>query len=200
MTATVTMQTREQRMRTVMAIGPFVTETIVAGGRGYARTNGGPWRLQDSTTSTTSVRRAGAGLMAQVMSGMHLHLLPDRRENGRLIGVYEVVTVPPPGAPASAHALTMTCTYDKATSLPLTCANAFVTETFGGWNDPHNRIDVPIVTAPTQSPIFFPTPTPAASPSPAALPSPIESPTPAAMPSASPLALPSASAPASPSA
>jgi hypothetical protein len=40
----------------------------------------------------------------------------------------------------------MTCTYDKGTYLPRTCANGFVSDAFTNWNDPANAIVVPQVT------------------------------------------------------
>ena len=142
-----------RRTKAVIAMGSMMNEMVAADGRMYTRMNGGDWNV-------TNLPAGGALMTDAAMKSMtdptQFHMLPDRVENGTTVGAYEVTAPVPPGAPAGIVLPPLSCTYDKTTYLPRTCTVQTMTETFEGWNDPANVVDVPVV----------PTPAPAASPHP----------------------------------
>lgn len=137
---------RAQKRTKVVDTDPVwgvVTEMIFADGRGYTRT-GGEWRVLQPRN-----RPAGEPSPAQTFLNMvKITPLPDRVENGVTVGAYQMDMHPPTVTPSMEMPVTFTCTYDKATYLPRSCRNDVVTETFEGWNDPANVVDVPVVAAP----------------------------------------------------
>ena len=133
-----------RRTKLVLAIGSMLNEVVAADGRMYTRMNGGDW---------TVAALPAAGLMTEsAMKAMadpaQLRMLPDRVENGTTVGVYQATPVFPPGMAASANPTPLTCTYDKTTYLPRTCTYQTMTQTFEGWNDPANVVEVPVVPSP----------------------------------------------------
>ncbi|HEY0383509.1 MAG TPA: hypothetical protein VGC72_15065 [Candidatus Elarobacter sp.] len=141
---TITVVPAQKRTKGVMAMGTTVNEMVMADGRAYSRINGGEWRITETPP--------GAGFTDTVLKAMgdpsKFRLLPDRIENGTAVGVYEVTTPLPAGMPAGITIPPLTCTYDKSTYLPRTCIFQTMTQTFEGWNDPANVIDVPVVASP----------------------------------------------------
>ena len=144
MGGTVVVLIPQKRSKATIAMGPMVNDVVMADGRMYARLNGGDWHVSDPP--------AGGGLaeasLKKMVDPANIRILPDRVENGTTVGVYEMTPSLPPGAPASMATTPMTCTYDKTTYLPRTCTFQTMTQTFEGWNDPANTIDVPVVASP----------------------------------------------------
>lgn len=132
-----------KRLRLVMSGGPTVSESISSDGNVYTRVNGGPWSVHAIAADETS----DPGIVQSMLDATRVRSLPDRTEDGRVLGVYEITLAPAIGA-APTSVSTMTCTYDKGTYLPRTCANGYVSDAFTNWNDPANAIVVPQVTAP----------------------------------------------------
>jgi hypothetical protein len=129
--------------RTKMAgiMGATSSEMVMAGGRMYTRTNGGAWAVADAAAGT----EYGDTVLKAMADPSKIRMLPDRVEGGATIGVYEVTPPLPPGMPAGIAVPPLTCTYDKTTYLPHTCTVQGMTQTFEGWNDPANVVDVPVV-------------------------------------------------------
>lgn len=141
---TMTVVPAQKRSKVVESSWGIVTETIFADGRGYRRVNAGDWQVLDPPH-----RAPGAPSAAQAFLDMtKITPLPDRVENGAAVGAYQMALHHPAVTPSMEMPVTFTCTYDKTTYLPLACANDTVTETYEGWNDPANVIDVPLVAAP----------------------------------------------------
>jgi len=134
----------QKRTKATIAMGPMVNEVVMADGRMYARMNGGDWHVSD----TPAAAGFGDAAIKKMVDPASIHVLPDRVENGTTVGVYETTPPVPPGAPATTAIPVMTCTYDKTTYLPRTCTFQTMTQTFEGWNDPANTIDVPVVASP----------------------------------------------------
>jgi hypothetical protein len=137
---------RAQKRTKVVDTDPVtgvVTETVFADGRAYTRTSGGDWRLVDRPRPATD----DPSPAKKFWDMTKITPLPDRVENGVTVGAYQM-DMHLPVTTQSTETLTFTCTYDKSTYLPRTCGNDVVTETFEGWNDPANVIDVPVVAAP----------------------------------------------------
>jgi hypothetical protein len=143
MGGTITVVVPAKRTKAVVAMGPMMTEMVSADGHMYARMNGADWRVVDSTGSSF----ADVALKSLV-DPSRFRILPDRVENGTTVGAYELIPALPPGAPASTQLPPATCTYDKTTYLPRTCTIQTMTQTFEGWNDPANVVDVPVVASP----------------------------------------------------
>ena len=133
-----------KRTKAAIAMGTMMNEMVAADGRMYTRMNGGDWHVGDMP--------AGGGLTDSALKAMtdpsRFRVLADRVENGTTVGVYEVTPLVPPGAPAGFAIPPLSCTYDKATYLPRTCEIQGFTQTFEGWNDPANVVDVPVVASP----------------------------------------------------
>jgi hypothetical protein len=137
-----------KRLRLVMAGGSVVTESISADGKVYSRINGSPWTVQD-ISSTAS---ADPGLVQSLMAATRTRALPDRSEDGLTLGVFQTTLAPAIGEPHTAVQQILTCTYDKATFLPRTCADGYTSYAFTGWNDPANAIVVPVAATPRTTP------------------------------------------------
>jgi hypothetical protein len=137
-----TIEVPTKRLRLVMSGGTTVSESISADGNTYTRINGGPWTVHAIAADETS----DPGIVQSMLDATRVHPLPDRTDDGRVVGVYEITLAPAVGA-GQTSASTMTCTYDKATYLPRTCANGFVSDAFTNWNDSANAIVVPQVSA-----------------------------------------------------
>ncbi|HEY6233781.1 MAG TPA: hypothetical protein VIW69_01595 [Candidatus Elarobacter sp.] len=133
-----------RRTKAVIAMGSMMNEMVGADGRMYTRMNGGDWHVSDLP--------AGGGMTDAALKAMtdpsQFHVLPDRVENGTTVGVYEVTPPAPPGMPAGSAMPPLSCTYDKTTYLPRACTFQNLTQTFEGWNDPANVVDVPVVASP----------------------------------------------------
>jgi hypothetical protein len=141
-----TIEVPTKRLRLVMSAGSTVSESVSADGNTYTRLNGGPWSVHTIAADDSS----DPGIVQSMLDATRVRPLPDRTEDGHVLGVYEVTLAPAIGA-GQTSASTMTCTYDKATYLPRTCANGFVSDAFTNWNDPANAIVVPQV-SPTPRP------------------------------------------------
>ncbi|HTW85768.1 MAG TPA: hypothetical protein VMD91_16985 [Candidatus Sulfotelmatobacter sp.] len=141
---TMTVEVPTKRMRLIMAGGTVVSESISADGKVYTRMNGGAWSVHDLAPDASS----DPGMVQSMLDATHIRALPDRTEDGKVLGVYQITLAPPVGTTPQSIQAAMTCTYDKATYLPRTCANGFISEAFTGWNDPANTIVVPAVSSP----------------------------------------------------
>lgn len=142
MAGTITVVTPTKRTKAMMAMGPMMTEMVSADGRMYMRLNGADWRTVDAPGGSFS-----DAALKSLADPSKYRILPDRVENGTTVGVYEMMPTLPPGAPAGAQT-PLTCTYDKTTYLPRNCTYQNLTQTFEGWNDPANVVDVPVVASP----------------------------------------------------
>jgi hypothetical protein len=142
---TITVMVPQKRTKAVVAMGTTVNEMVMADGHTYSRINGGEWR-------PTEAPGGGAGFADSVLKAMgdpsKFRVLPDRMENGTAVGVYEVTVPLSAVMPAGMTVPPLTCTYDKVTYLPRVCTIQSMTQTFEGWNDPANVIDVPVVASP----------------------------------------------------
>ncbi len=138
---TLTVRPAQKRSKVVESSWGIVTEMIFADGRGYRRVNDGDWHVLDLPP-----RAPGAPSPAKAFLDMtKITPLPDRVENGVTVGAYQMEMRFPAITPTESVAFT--CTYDKTTYLPRACANNTSTQTFEGWNDPANIIDIPVVAA-----------------------------------------------------
>ena len=145
MAGTITVLVPAKRTKALVAMGPMTSEVVMADGRMYVRMNGGDWRVNDTLPGGNFADAA----LKQLSDPAKFRVLPDRVENGTTVGVFEIPPPQPPGAPApSATATPIACTYDKTTYLPRSCAFQTMTQTFEGWNDPANVVDVPVVASP----------------------------------------------------
>ncbi|MDQ6944279.1 MAG: hypothetical protein M3169_17415 [Candidatus Eremiobacteraeota bacterium] len=144
MGGTITVLVPAKRTKAVVAMGPMMSETVSADGKMYARMNGADWRIMDVPPGGDFT----AAALKSLNDPSKFRILPDRVENGRTLGVYEMTPPPPPGASATTQMPSLTCTYDKTTYLPRTCSFQTMTQTFEGWNDPANVVDVPVVASP----------------------------------------------------
>jgi hypothetical protein len=144
MAGTVTVVVPAKRTKALVAMGPMISEVVMADGRMYMRMNGGDWRVNDTPPGGNFADAA----LKQLSDPAKFHMLPDRVENGTTVGVYEIPAPQPTGAAPSTAATPITCTYDKTTYLPRACTFQTMTQTFEGWNDPANVIDVPVVGSP----------------------------------------------------
>jgi hypothetical protein len=133
-----------RRTKAVMAMGSMLNELVAADGRMYTRTNGGDWRVADLPPGGVVTDAA----IRSMTDSTQFRILADRVENGTTVGVFEVTPASPPGMPVSANSTPVSCTYDKTTYLPRTCTYQMLTQTFEGWNDPANVVDVPVVASP----------------------------------------------------
>ncbi len=136
----------KQRMKMLMTMGPMVVEGVTADGLTYVRVNGGEWRRQEMPAGGES--GTPLSLIKRIANAQSIRPLPDRTENGIVVGVYEVAAPAMPGASPSAPLQPLTCTYDKTSSLPRACENAMLTMKYEGWNDPANVVDVPVIASP----------------------------------------------------
>jgi len=143
MAGTVTVVVPAKRTKALVAMGPMTSEVVMADGRMYVRMNGGDWRVNDSLSGNFADQA-----LKQLSDPAKFHMLPDRVENGTTVGVYEIPPPMPPGAAPSTTATPITCTYDKTTYLPRSCTLQTMTQTFEGWNDPANVVEVPVVASP----------------------------------------------------
>lgn len=141
---TITVIVPTRRTKSVVAMGSMMNESVIADGRMYTRMNGGDWRVTDVPGAAGM---AGAAVKA-MSDPSKVRVLPDRVENGTTVGVYELTPPAPPNAPAGYVPTTISCTYDKTTYLPRTCTYHNLTQTFEGFNDPANVVDVPVVASP----------------------------------------------------
>jgi hypothetical protein len=141
---TVTVMVPAKRSKLLVAVGPMVSEAVMADGRMYMRMNGGDWRLNDTPGGGSFADAA----LKQLSDPAKFRMLPDRVENGTTVGVYEIPRPVPPGAAPGAAPAPVTCTYDKTTYLPRACTVQTITQTFEGWNDPANVVNVPVVASP----------------------------------------------------
>jgi hypothetical protein len=132
-----------RRTKIVVVMGSMINESVGADGRMYTRINGGDWHVVDLPPSNGMTEAA----LQSTADASRIRILPDRVENGTTVGVYEVTPAVAGAASASAKQ-PMSCTYDKATYLPRTCTVQTVTQTFEGWNDAANVVDVPVVASP----------------------------------------------------
>jgi hypothetical protein len=144
MAGTITVVVPTKRTKAMVAMGPMMTEMVSADGKMYVRLNGAEWRTVDAPGGGTFSDMA----LKTMADPSKLRILPDRVENGTTVGVYEMTPVLPPGAPASTQMSPLTCTYDKTTYLPRSCTFQTMTQTFEGWNDPANTVDVPVIASP----------------------------------------------------
>jgi hypothetical protein len=144
MGGTITVIVPTNRTKAVIAMGSMMNEMVMADGRTYMRSNGGDWRATDSMPGAAMAQSA----LKTMSDPSKFHVLPDRVENGTTVGVYEVTPPAPPGAPAGFVVPALSCTYDKSTYLPRTCTYQSLTQTFEGFNDPANVVDVPVVGSP----------------------------------------------------
>ena len=144
MAGTIVVSIPQKRSKATIAMGPMISDVVMADGRMYGRINGADWHVSDVPQG------AGFGdtALKEMVDPASIRVLPDRVENGTTVGVYEMTPTLPPGAPPSAGTGPVTCTYDKTTYLPRTCRFQTMTQTFEGWNDPANVIDVPVVASP----------------------------------------------------
>jgi hypothetical protein len=152
---TVTVMIPQKRTKALMAFGTTTNEVVLADGRMYMRTNGGDWRENDTPAGGGFTNMAS---FKSIADAAKIRLLPDRVENGMTVGVYETTPPAPPGMPAGITVPTMTCTYDKTTHLPRTCTIVSMTQTFEGWNDPANVVEVPVVPGASPAPAASPHP------------------------------------------
>jgi hypothetical protein len=133
-----------KRTKAAIAMGTMMNEMVAADGRMYTRMNGGDWHVSDMP--------AGGGMTDSALKALtdpsRFRVLADRVENGATVGVYEVTPPLPPGAPAGVTVPPLSCTYDKMTYLPRTCEIQGFMQTFEGWNDPANVVDLPVVASP----------------------------------------------------
>jgi hypothetical protein len=143
MGGTITVVVPTKRTKAVVAMGPMMTEMVSADGQMYARMNGADWRVVNSPGGSF----ADVALKS-LADPSRFRILPDRVENGTTVGAYELIPALPPGASANMQLPPVTCTYDKTTYLPRTCTAQSMTQTFEGWNDPANVVDVPVVASP----------------------------------------------------
>jgi hypothetical protein len=134
-----------RRTKGVVAIGSMMNEMVAADGRMYMRMNGGDWTVADLPASGGLMSDAR---MKSMTDPTRFHMLPDRVENGTTVGAYEMTIPALPGAPAGMVLPPFSCTYDKTTYLPRTCTVQTMTQTFEGWNDTANVVDVPVIAAP----------------------------------------------------
>lgn len=141
MGGTVTVIVPTKRTKAAYAMGAMLGEVVMADGRMYARTNGGDWHVTDSPPTIGMAE----GAVKAMTDPSRIHVLPDRVENGTTVGVYEVTPPAPPNAPAGYVPTPLSCTYDKTTYLPRTCTYQNLMQTFEGFNDPANVVDVPVV-------------------------------------------------------
>jgi hypothetical protein len=135
-----------RRTKAVVAFGSMLNEMVAADGQMYTRTNGGDWTV-------AALPANGGGLtpdaaMKSMTDATRFRMLPDRVENGTTVGAYEMSISVPPGAPAGTVLPPLSCTYDKTTYLPRTCTIQTMTQTFEGWNDPANVVEIPVVASP----------------------------------------------------
>lgn len=152
---TITVVIPQKRTKALVAFGTTTNEVVMADGRMFMRTNGGDWRENDNPAGGGSVNMASFKSMADAAN---IRLLPDRVENGTTFGVYETTPPAPPGVPAGTTIPPMTCTYDKTTHLPRACTIMSMTQTFEGWNDPANVVEVPVVPGASPAPAASPHP------------------------------------------
>ncbi len=143
MAGTITVVLPTKRTKAMVAMGPMMTEMVSADGKMYVRLNGADWRAVDVPGGNFSDMA-----LKTMADPSKLRILPDRVESGTTVGVYELTPSLPPGAPASTPMSPLTCTYDKTTYLPRSCTFQNMTQTFEGWNDPANVVDVPVVASP----------------------------------------------------
>jgi hypothetical protein len=143
MAGTITVVVPTKRTKAMVAMGPMVSEMVSADGKMYVRLNGAEWRTVDAPGGNYSDMA-----LKTMADPSKLRVLPDRVENGTTVGVYEMTPALPPGAPAGTPISPLTCTYDKTTYLPRSCTFQTMTQTFEGWNDPANTVDLPVLASP----------------------------------------------------
>jgi hypothetical protein len=144
MGGTIVVLVPQKRTKATVAMGPMVNDVVMADGKMYTRMNGGDWRVVDAPVGGGF----GDAALKKMVDPASIRVLPDRVENGTTVGVYEMMPPLPPGAPATTVIVPMSCTYDKTTYLPRTCTFQTMTQTFEGWNDPANTVDVPVLASP----------------------------------------------------
>ena len=196
---------RPQRMKDVVTLGTMSVESYFIDGTVYIHTPMNGWQKISADSAHTAAQSMN---IADALKSAKVRYLPDRRENGVTVGVFQVdsklpsmtSTLPgihPANAPTAAPQTT-TCTFDKATHLLRTCSSSLVTMTYSNFNDPANVVELPpeaknavplVISTPAMTPANAPPATgePTPLPSPAAeAPSPalpVVSPTPAPEPS-----------------
>jgi hypothetical protein len=131
----------QTRTKMVAAMGDTASEVVIAGGRMYTRSNGGAWVVADAPGGL----EYGDAVLKAMADPSNFRVLADRVEGGTTVGVFEVTPPLPPGMVAGTAVPPLSCTYDKKTYLPRMCGVQGMTQTFDGWNDPANAVDVPLV-------------------------------------------------------
>ena len=134
----------QKRTKAVIAMGSNLNEMVSADGRTYVRMNGGDWQLIATPPGGGFAELA----LKSVGDPTKIQVLPDRVENGTTVGAFDATVPAPPGAPAGIVLPPLSCTYDKTTYLPRSCTFQTTTQTFEGWNDPANVVDVPVIASP----------------------------------------------------
>jgi hypothetical protein len=158
---------RPARLKTEMTMGTMSVQSYIVDGTAYVHTPMG-WQkttLDDAKSAVASMN------LADLLKSTKVTYLPDRREDGLLVGVMQVA-VPSPlfgrPAPAASNAgpaaptpaatpQVTTCSFDRTTYRMRNCSNDFMTMTYSNYNDPANIVDLP-AEAKSASPLALPSP------------------------------------------
>jgi len=127
--STTTVFVAPDRTKTSVAIAGQTRDIVTIGEAVYISSNGGPFE-----------KRTSPAVLAQIkaLSDVSISaIVPDVTVGGVSYGAYQTV-VDVPGVP-----ITLTCTYDKKTYLPVKCSSDALVQTFGNYDDPKNVIEIP---------------------------------------------------------
>lgn len=117
------------RSRATVAVNANTTDVVTVGQTIYSSKNGAPFE-KSALPAETGPRPPGPGSVK--VTAVHA----DITSAGTTYGAF--VTVVPLGTLVS-----LTCTYQKKTYRLVRCANEDVSQTYEGYNDPANVVDVP---------------------------------------------------------
>jgi len=127
--STTTVFVAPDRTKTSVATGGQTRDIVTIGDAVYVSANGAPFE-----------KRSSASLLAQIKALTEVSIsavVPDITAGGVTFGVYQTIA-DVPGMP-----ITLTCTYDKKTYLPVKCTSDALVQTFGNYDDPKNIIEIP---------------------------------------------------------
>jgi hypothetical protein len=140
---------RPLRIKAVTTVGTMSTESYFVDGVVYVHSPMIGWQRM----SVGEVKVTAASMnIANTLKSAKVSYLPDRQEDGTLVGVFQVESLPgvssmlpsaPPAVATGPATQTMTCTFDKSTYRLRTCVSSLMTMTYSNYNDPANLVELP---------------------------------------------------------
>jgi len=128
------------RVKEAMTMGPLNVDVYSPGDGFYYVHIGTTWQKAAFEKSQIASITAQA---TAISAGRELKLLPDRTEDGVVVGVYQSVVHAPAMFGAPAHVSTSICSYDKLTYLMKKCDDGTFATTYSHYDDPANVIELP---------------------------------------------------------